>query len=261
VPLKVWEDGPDGRFSEVKTRWEWRFTPEERRAEAEALDRVLDSVLDLTLERVAHAKTDFPEASESFLRAWLLGRGLDESNILGAPAVQDEPREWLWLALARKCRLGARSDGSLELQWSTLRPSNAREPERRPDGSSLDYFEMCRWLAEQELADAVGTFAGSVNNAWQMLERPALANIKLRQAFLSWLRSQTVRDQARLGGRTVYRDMMKALRRRWPARGLGSARRPEHYGDDELLADVGCVLDRFVAPGSTPTLGVPGVGP
>jgi hypothetical protein len=252
MPVKVWERQDDGLASRVVTDWETTWTSEEHRSEADALDRQLDDVLDSALRRVAdNAALDVPE---EFLRAWAVGREINDSQVLSAPAMHREQPVLLWRALARKCRVGARSDGQDEWRWQELRPSSVREPRR--EGGRLDYFEMCRWLAEQELADAAETFGQSIRNVWQMLERPTLRPLALRNALLAWLRAIPLENRQKLYERAMFAELMKTLRQRWPDRGPGSAKRPVHYAADELEREVYRVfaedgrLDGFGAPGA-----------
>jgi hypothetical protein len=110
----------------------------------------------------------------------------------------------------------------------------------------LDYFELCLWLADQDFAEAAKTFGGSVRNAWQMLERPSLKPIEVRRAFSHWLDGLEPELHTRAVQPTVFPELMKALRARWPDRGPGSAKRPVHFGENELLAEMTLVLDGVV---------------
>src|SRR5262249_22220890 len=136
-----------------------------------------------------------------------------------------------------------RADGTVEERWRDLRPKRAGEPRR--EGGRLDYFEMCRWLSEQELDEAVETFGGQVRNVWQMMERSTLRPLAVRRAFLYWYRQQSEDDRKRLQERQIFAEAMKMLRRRWPDRGRGSAKRPVHYRDEELRAELEEVLADF----------------
>jgi hypothetical protein len=106
---------------------------------------------------------------------------------------------------------------------------------------------MCWWLAEQDLQDARDTFGGSIRNVWQMLERPALRPISLRQALRKWLDSQPQSVRQKLYEPAVYAEMMKELRRRWPDRGPGSAKRPVHYKGAALSTELEKLLTRFTS--------------
>lgn len=167
-----------------------------------------------------------------------------ESGVFDSPALRNERRQLLWKALARKCRTGARSTREVDKRWLKLRRSSAREPRR--EGGKLDYFEMCWWLAEQNLRDAIDTFGGSIRNVWQMLERPALQPIGVRRALRSWLDSQPECIKEKLLKQQMFAEMMKQLRKRWPGRGRGSAKRPVHYGEEAIKAEVSKLLVPFV---------------
>ena len=241
MPVKIWEVDENGLSSKVVTDWDTLLTTEEYREDAEDLDRRLDDVLDGALKRVNSCrKTGAPP---EFLRAWAVGRALKESGVYDSPALKNEHRQLLWRALARKCRIGARSTREQDGRWRDLRPSAVREPRR--EGGKLDYFEMCRWLAEQDLEDAIATFGGSIRNVWQMLERPALRPIILRRILREWFASHPKDIQERLLQQSMFAEIMKTLRKRWPDRGPGSAKKPVHYKDGELKAEVYRLLAPF----------------
>jgi hypothetical protein len=238
MPVLIWQETNEGPRGSVETDWETLFTPEELREEAEALDRRLDDVLD---SAVCESRILASGIAPEFARAWAIGRAIRESGILQSAALANEKRESLWLAVARKCRLGIRSDGSAAPEWAELRPSTAREPRR--EGRRLDYFEMCLWLADQEFGDAAMTFGGSIRNTWQMLERPTLRPLAVRDAVKAWLWDMGDDEKARATSTTVFPELMKALRSRWPDRGPGSAKRPLHYTPAELMSEASRVLD------------------
>lgn len=241
MPVKIWEIDKSSLSSKVVTDWDTLWTAEEYREDAEELDLRLDGVLDSALECVRGGrKTGAPP---EFLRAWAVGRALGESGVYDSPALKRERRQLLWRALARKCRIGARATGEQDRHWQELRPSTAREPRR--EGGKLDYFEMCRWLAEQDLEDAIATFGGSIRNVWQMFERPALRPISLRHIMKEWFTSRPKDLQERLFQQSIFAEIMKTLRKRWPDRGPGSAKKPVHYADDKLRAEVYKLLSPF----------------
>jgi hypothetical protein len=239
MPVLVWEQTQDGPRAIVETDWETMFTPEEVREEAEELDRQLDAVLDKAVGQLRALPTE--AAPIEFARAWAIGRSLRDSRVFESRALQNESRARLWLALARKCRTGIRSDESVSPEWADLRPNTAREPRR--EGRRLDHFELCIWLAEQTFGDAVRTFGGSIRNSWQMLERPTLKPLIVRRALTRWLDALDAQQRARAVEPTVFPELMKALRARWPDRGAGSAKRPIHFSEDELVAEIGGVLN------------------
>jgi hypothetical protein len=241
MPVKIWDASENGLSSKVVTDWDTIWTSEEYREDAEELDRHLDEVLDGALRRIQNSKhTGTPP---SFLRAWAVGRALRQSGVFDSPALKSERRQLLWRALARKCRTGARSTREEDRRWLDLRPSKEREPRR--EGGRLDYFEMCWWLAEQDLEDAIATFGGSIRNVWQMLERPALQPISVRQALQSWLDCQPEPIKEKLLEQQMFAELMKTLRRRWPDRGPGSAKKPIHYNDNAVRTEVHKLLSPF----------------
>jgi len=242
MPVKVWELDPKGRLvSEIKTDWDVDVLLDERRREAEELDRQLDGVLDNAATQVEEVERKVPGMPPEFLRAWAIGKALRTSAVAEHPAVKGERRELLWRALARKCRLGARADASTDDRWIDLRPKGAGEPRR--EGGKLDYFEMCLWLSEQDFAHARSTFGGHIRNVWQMLERPTLRVLKVRSALQVLLVASGNEDLTRP---STFAEMMKTLRARWPDRGPGSAKRPVHYSFDELKAEMESVLHSFL---------------
>ena len=241
MPAKIWEASEEGLHSRVESDWEAAWTPEQFRADAEELDGELDTVLDRALERVAQESA--PAIPADFLRAWAVGRCLNESRVLESKALRRERPALLWKALASKCRAGARSDGTVEERWRKLRPQRAGEPRR--EGGKLDYFEMCRWLAEQDLDDAADTFGGQVRNVWQMLERPTLRPLIVRRALLGCFGELPEEERRRLYERQTFAELMKTLRRRWPDRGPGSAKRPIHYSEEALRGELASFLRNF----------------
>jgi hypothetical protein len=88
----------------------------------------------------------------------------------------------------------------------------------------------------------VETFGGSVRNVWQMLERPTLRPLIVRAAFHQWLDQLEAQQRDELLQPQRFAELMKALRARWPDRGPGSAKRPVHFSEDELLAEMRAVL-------------------
>lgn len=237
MPVIVWELTDEGPRGTVETDWQV-FTPEEVREEAEELDRSLDVILDGALKMASEVA--LAKAPPEFTRAWAIGASLRQASILEAPALVNEPRQRLWLAMARKCRTGIRADASLSAEWQSLRPSATREPRR--EGARLDHFEMCLWLSEQSFDDAAFTFGGSVRNVWQMLERPTLRPLVVRGALKAWLQSLPTATRENAVQPTMFPGLMKALRSRWPDRGPGSAKRPVHFDADTLAKEVSRIL-------------------
>lgn len=246
MPLIIWYAGDQGLFSQVETGWDRVLTKEEHRVQAEEIDQMLDRILD---DALARSETRIQgDASKDFLSYWAVGSSLQESGIFQAPGFKNERLEFLWRAMARKCRTGARTDGSVEPRWMRLRSGG---PEPRREGNALDHFSMCRWLAEQDLEDALLTFGGNVRNVWQMLERTSLRSLKFRTAFGDWLRPQSAAARAQLYRPATFAEMMKTLRGRWPARGPGSAKKPIHYQVEELRIMIGELLRSFGADSAT----------
>lgn len=242
MPVKIWERDGDQLVSHVVTEWERVWTSEEFRSEADQLDADLDRLLDAAVAKVGESQSE--EVPVEFLRAWAVGASLNDSELLQSPAMEREQPQLLWRALARKIRTGARSDGTEEAAWRDLRPQRSDEPRR--EGRKLDHFEMCRWLAQQTLEDSVDTFGGSVRNVWQMLERPTLARAPaMRAVLLAWLRSLPAEQRARCYETKQFAEMMKVLRARWPERGPGAAKKPVHYTQEQLAAEVGRLLEPF----------------
>ena len=92
-----------------------RLGGEEYRAEAEELDAQIDTVLDRAVELSSTGPEDRGKRKE-FVKRWAIGRAIEESSILDSPHVALEQRSHLWLAMARKCRLGVRSSGDTEIR-------------------------------------------------------------------------------------------------------------------------------------------------
>ena len=249
MPFKIWDLKDGSLVSAVIADWERVLTAEEYRKEAEELDGRLDQVLDTAS---AWARKDETQGrSSDFNRAWTVGHAIATSGILNHPSVRKERRQLLWKALARKCRLGARQNGQIDADWSALRPTAAGEPRR--EGGRLDYFEMCLWLADQSREQAGELFGESVRNAWQMLERPTLRSLSVRTALLGQLRLLPSDPNNRLT-RAEFADLMKKLRAKWPDRGPGSARRPEHLSLAVLSSEIRSVIGSLLLePGNLQT--------
>jgi hypothetical protein len=94
------------------------------------------------------------------------------------------------------------------------------------------------WLAEQSYADALLTFGGNLRNVWQMLERTNLRPLVVREALCGWLGDLSDEGRAHLTHNKTFPELMKALRKRWPARGRRSALQPVHLGEDEVRAEI-----------------------
>jgi hypothetical protein len=246
MPVKVWERDDIGLHSRVYTGWDTIWSSEEYRGEAEQLDKTLDKVLDYAVTIVESERSSDTRAE--FIRAWAIGHALRTSDVFESPALKNETHALLWKALAAKCRLGTKADGQIDEKWRSLRPEGVGDPDRpkpRREGGRLDYFEMCVWLAEQSFSEALATFGGSIRNAWQMLERPSLNTLNMRRVVMNWfnLHDPNVKDQ--LFQQRRFADIMKQLRRQWPSRGPGSAKRPIHYSDADLTVEIKRALSSF----------------
>ena len=205
---------------------------------ARELDRALDTVLDKAVDLKSRVH-DPHRARNEFTAAWAVGSVLRESRLLEHKALRDEDDGFLWEVLAEKSWFGARSNGTKEDVWESIRPARRQERVQRHGGAKGDdYWSMCRWLAEQSYADAVLTFGGQVGNVWQMLERTALRPLPVRKALCGWLGDLSEEGRGRLTQRKGFRELMKALRNRWPAKGRRSALQPIHLSEDELRSEI-----------------------
>lgn len=241
MPVKIWDRDADGRFtSRIKTDWRTSLSGEEYRAEAEDLDTQLDRMLDRAAE-LGSANPGPRGTGQQFVKRWAIGRAVAESRILQSPQMASEQPSSLWLALARKCRLGVRSSGEPDERWRKLIPDRDLEPHR----IERDIFAAGLWLQEQALEEAFATFGGSLSNVRQIQRRESLRSTKLRSALGRWFlrlssgqRSQLIKDRE-------FAKIAKALQRRWPSRGPGSAKRPVHFTDRDLDREVSRVLAEF----------------
>ena len=132
----------------------------------------------------------------------------------------------------------------IEERWRTLVPDRALEPQR----IERDIFALGLWLQEQELEDALETFGGSLSNAREIQRRESLRSTKLRCALGRWFLfgSESALAAAQ---REEFVAIAKALQRRWPARGPGSAKRPAHLTDHDLDREIHSTLTRLVSDG------------
>lgn len=203
---------------------------------ARELDRALDKVLDEAVDLKSRVH-DPRRARTEFTAAWAIGSVFQESRLMEHEALKDEDDGFLWEVLAEKWWIGARSDGTKEDAWESIRPLRRDEKVTR-HGSAKDHWAMCRWLAEQSYGDAVLTFGGQAGNVSQMLDSTTLRPLPVRNALCGWLGDFSEEGHGRLTQSKVFRELLKALRRRWPARGRGSALQPIHLGIDELRAEI-----------------------
>ncbi len=204
---------------------------------ARELDHRLDAVLDKAADLVS--RVDGKRAGEKFTNNWAFGSALSESRISGHKALEGEHEDCLWALLADKWRIGVRSNGTLTTAWESSRPAlRDIRPQREGNKKGYDHWSMCMWLAEQSYADAVMTFGGNQRNVWQMLERSNLRPLVVREALCGWIGDLSDEGRAHLTHNKTFPELMKALRKRWPARGRRSALQPIHLGIDELRAEI-----------------------
>lgn len=238
MPIKLWREESDGSLSsQIWTVWDSPLGGEEYRIPAEELDSRLDNVLDDALVRLAACEN--VNASQEFKRSWSVGRTVRQSGILQHSALVAERRMLLWRAMAWKCWLGARHDyprSPRETRWRGLRPSV--QPENKNPSRMLDVFETGFWLQQQELKDAAFTFGGNISNAEQFAKRKSINAPAMRVALTSWLQSLPEDDRRKALTSKNFKQITQAMTKRWPDRGFGSARRPEHTNSEVLLAEV-----------------------
>ena len=237
MPVKIWNLENGQLTNSVKTSRDDSYRGEQYRGEAEALDEEIDRMLDQAAALstgVSIAKIEQP-----IVKRWAVGRALAESQILESAHLDPDDDKWLWLAIARKCRLGVRADGSTKEVWRGLIPDRESDPRR----IERDVFAMGLWLQEQELKPTITTFGTNLKNAQQIHRRGALSSKKMRESLERWSADLSPRRRLELMKAENFEHLAKALARRFPARGPGSAKRPVHYSEDELFEEVRKVLD------------------
>ena len=249
MPVKIWDRTSDGALtSRVETSRSHSYRGERYRADAETLDEEIDRMLDQAVALSACVPAIGPK-QQPFVKRWAVGRALVESSLADSEYLETEEQRWLWLAIARKCRLGVRSDGRQEESWRGLIPNRESDPER----IERDVFAMGRWLQEQEIEPAMASFGASLANAREIHRRSAINSKNLREALAHWFGKLSPSHRSELTKNGNYVPLAKALAGRFPARGPGSAKRPVHYSGEELYGEVCKVLDRMaadLAPGS-----------
>ncbi len=245
MPVKMWDRDERGRYtSRIETNLNTGLGGEEYRAEAEELDQRIDIVLERTVQLLPETPLDRGKSQE-FAKRWAIGRAIAESDIHRSSQIVSEPNlHPLWRAMAIKCRLGIRSTGAIEDRWSTLIPFRESEPER----IERDIFALGLWLQEQELNDAQDAFGGKLGNAREIHRREALRSINMRNALARRFRGLDAEQRSQLLRTKEFALIAKALQRRWPSRGPGSAKRPAHFADDDLDRELGRVLDGLALP-------------
>ena len=243
MPVKIWDRTSGGALtSRVETSRSQSYRGERYRADAEALDEEIDRMLDhsIALAECVPAAEAGPQA---FVRRWSVGRALAESKLLDSEYLEPSEHKLLWLAVARKCRLGVRSDGSREENWRGLIPHRDLDPGR----IELDVFAVGMWLQEQEIEVAMASFCASLTNATEIHRRGAIRSRNLRDALALWFGKLCPASRGKLTKTGNFEQLAKTLAKRFPARGPGSAKRPVHYSQDELYEEVRKVLDPLAA--------------
>ena len=242
MPVKIWARDNGALSSRVATSRTDSYQGERYRSNAEALDRAIDQMLDAAV-RLSMSAEAAEAAEQVFVRRWAIGRALAESRLLESEHLAPQEEESLWLAIARKCRLGIRANGDPEDSWRGLIPNRKAEPNR----IGRDVFAVSLWLQEQAVDSAKMAFGGRFWNAQQLHGRETLRSLGLREALAKWMASQSPAIRSQLSNRALFTGLAKALAARFPARGPGSAKRPVHYSDKALYEETRQVLDRAAA--------------
>lgn len=241
MPVLVWERRDDGKLrSDVITSWRTEFDGEEYRELAEALDREVDVVLDRAVKMLDESSGI--DATREFVRTWVLGRAIEESGILNHKAMKNETSINLWVAMDKKTLLSVRSDSTEESSWLRIR-SRAQRVTSRPD---QHLFDVGLWIQQQDLDQARVIFAGSAGLARNAFRRPVMRSMKMRESLERWLSAQTPEVLEWVSVNKNHSLLQKAIAKRWPNRGPGSAKRPEHYSDERLDMELFRLLDDVV---------------
>ena len=251
MAVLVWSERDGALGNSIRTGRHVALSAEEFRPEAEALDRTLDCVLDMAwhaLAVITQYRNGQPRFN-AFEQVWVVGRAVRFSQIMHLEAMQGEFRALLWQALAPKAWYGNRHDTTPDPRWRDLIPRNRTKWKAQPKNpKALDFLEIGYWLSAQQLHDAGEVFSWKFTNAREVYVRPSLQSIELRQALLFWLRLQSPGLREALSksarGKIGFEVIPKALQKRFPSKGLGSALLPQHYPEDELRAIVCETLDK-----------------
>lgn len=247
MPVLMWLENEDGkRYTKVKTSWNTEFDGEEHRDLAEALDAEIDKVLDNAV-KLMDSRLELG-AKRGFIRTWSIGRSIATSGILQHEAMQNEFRINLWQAMDQKALLGIRSNGDTETSWRRVR-SKVMHATSRPDHH---LFEIGLWLQQQEFKDAATTFMGSSGIAADWFTRTVVRSLKMRQAINHWISKLEPEHQQWFSTKTNDRAIIRALAKRWPARGPGSAKRPEHYSQKRLDRELAKTLEPIIQQAKHP---------
>ena len=238
MAVKIWNLDESGVLtSTIRTGNRSGIGGEELRPKAEELDAEIDGVLD---EAQKLLKAEYPKGrSKTFAKRWAIGRAIAHSRILDSPSLESGQKPDLWLAMARKCRIGIRNNGERVKNWKGLIPAREVEPQR----IEKDVFGLAIWLQEQPLRDADLAFGSGIYNATEIWNGEALRNRVFRDSLAKYFAEYTEDERAKLYNFKAYATLAKTLRRRWPSRGKGSAKKPIHYSPEDLFEEVKRVLD------------------
>lgn len=243
MPGKLWGMTADGNLvSNVLERGIPAWRPESFTL-ADKLDRRLDRALDEAIRMVN--SLSHPDIPKYFTSAWAIGRALKKVDVQGHDALQYEDPKFIWRVMFDKATVGARSDGTTEIDWEGLRPDirRGRKTNRQGGRKGDDHWSMCVWLAEQDHVVAAKVFGGSIRNVWQMLERPTLRPLVLRKALCSWLEGLSDSVASQVTDTKNFPKLMKILRQKWPARGRRPALQPIHYSQRDLEVEINRLVD------------------
>lgn len=247
MPVLMWLENEDGkRYTKVKTSWNTEFDGEEHRDLAEVLDAEIDKVLDNAV-KLMDSRLELG-AKRGFIRTWSIGRSIATSGILQHEAMQNEFRINLWQAMDQKALLGIRSNGDTETSWRRVR-SNVKNANLRPD---RHIFEVGLWLQQQEFGDAISTFMGSSGIASVWFRYPAVRSLKMRQAIQSWISEHKPEHEYWFSLIENHDAIGRAIVKRWPAQGPGSAKRPEHYSQERLDTELAKILEPIIQQAKPP---------
>ena len=240
MAIKMWDQTPSGTLtSTIKRKGLSGVTAEAHRLQADEIDVQTDDLLDKAISLLDEQNAG--RNHDRFATRWAIGRAIAQSEILKSPNLEPGEMPDLWRAMARKCRLGVRHTGDHDQQskWKDLIFERDRDPKRIED----DIFGLGTWLQEQELDDAKLAFGSSIHNAKQIWSGEALRSRKLRQSLTGYFANFSLEQRKYLCQNYRYAVLAKALRQRWPSRGKGSAKRPVHYQEDQLSAEIRQLLE------------------
>ena len=246
MAVLVWSERDGVLGNSIRTGRRVSLSAEEYRAEAEALDKALDPVLDMAwhaLTLISARKIGKPRFN-SFEQVWVLGRAIHFSEVLRHEAMLGEARVMLWQALTAKAWYGIRHDIEREPRWRDLIPAQATKWHAKPkDTEAYRFLGIGYWLGDQQIYDAGEVFGWKYSNAYDLFACRSLRSIELRNALLYWLRWQKPALRETFPKAAGFRVLQQALRKRFPAKGPGSALLPQHYKAEELRAIVCETLD------------------